>query len=310
MSAESETMTLPQAAAPTRRLPWMRLFGWSLRRELWEHRSVWIAPLAVTGFCVALHLLMALTISDAERIAALAAPAGGNSFQRLYATLNLVILLGSFLVGLVYSVDALQSERRDRSILFWKSLPVSDRVAVAAKAFVPMVWLPLQALALAVVANLVMVGLQSLVWPLRGFDPGELWARLDLPLLWSLLAAPLPFMMLWNAPLYAWLLLVSAWSRRAAALMAAAPLVAVLIVEHTALHRTGAHWIVEKRLAGAILEPYARLPHHGDDVTWISSLAEIQLARLYTLPGLWIGVAFAALFLFFAVRLRRARAPN
>lgn len=310
MSDATEAMTAADTSATARRLAWPRLFWWSLRRELWEHRSVWIAPLVLAGFCVLLHFVAALTISDAERAAALAAPIAGNPFQILYGTLNLVILVGTMIVGMLYSLDALQSERRDRSILFWKSMPVSDRVSVGAKAAIAIVYLLLQAFVLIVAANIVMAGLQTLAWTMRGYDPAELWARLDLPLLWVALAAPLPFMMLWNAPLYAWLLAVSAWARKVSFLWAAAPVVGFFIVEHAALHKSAAHWMIEKRLAGSILEPYARFGHHDNQVTWVSTLADIDPARLYALPGLWIGAAIAALFIFVAIRLRRSRAPN
>ncbi|MDP8915632.1 MAG: ABC transporter permease, partial [Pseudomonadota bacterium] len=212
----------------------------------------------------------------------------------------------SLLVGVLYSAGALYGERRDRSILFWKSLPVSDLTAVLAKAAVPLVVLPLIVFAVAVAATSLMIILQTLVWLADGFDPRELWARVDLPSLWLFLLYGLPFMALWYAPIYAWLLLVSGWAERWPVLWAAAPFVAVLIVEHLLLHQTPAHWLLERRLGGGVLQPYTV---DGAGAVWIERLSELEPARLYSLPGLWIGLIIAAALLAAAVRLRRSRGP-
>ena len=124
----------PAAISPTRPL------YWSVRRELWENRSIYIAPLAVAavymlGFLISLFWLPrslrgleALHDATPQPIA-LAMP---------YSHAAMLIMVVGFLVGIFYSLDALHGERRDRSILFWKSLPVSDLTTVLAKASVPL----------------------------------------------------------------------------------------------------------------------------------------------------------------------------
>lgn len=291
------------------RLSSLRVFGWLVRREFWEHRALWIAPLTVAVFAVAVHFLAALTISDADRAAALADPTRSGPFMSLHAALMGMVVVTGQLVGLLYALDALQSERRDRSILFWKSLPVSDRATVLSKAFVVMVALPVLTVLLAIAASLVAVSLQTIAWQLSGYPPARLWDRLDMGLLWLSLAYALPFMMLWNAPLYGWFLLASAWAKRVAFLWAAAPIAALLIIEHTALHKTAAHWLVERRIAGGILEVFARPAPHGSKIVWVRSLAELDPLRLWTLPGLWIGVGVATAFLWAAIHLRHSRPP-
>lgn len=306
MSDPIDTMAAPAA---TPRFSPIHIFSWLIRREFWEHRALWVAPLAVAAFAAATHFLTALTISDAERISALTDPAKSGQFMSLHAAIVVIVIAIGQLVGILYALDALQSERRDRSILFWKSLPVSDTATVLSKAFVVMVALPVLTVMLAVVASMVAVSLQTMAWQLGGYDPALLWAQLDMTTLWFGLAYALPFMILWNAPLYGWFLLASAWAKRVAFLWAAAPIVGLLIVEHTALHKTAAHWQVERRFAGGVLEPFSRPAHHGDQINWIRSLDELDPVRLWTLPGLWIGLAVAAAFLFAAVRLRRSRPP-
>ena len=113
-----------------------RPFYWSVRRELWENRSIYIAPLIVAGVilfgyagqCVSLcreRRRDALLLDPAHRRAAIETP---------YDIAAMMIILTAFIVGFFYCLDALHGERRDRSILFWKSLPVSDLTTVLSKA--------------------------------------------------------------------------------------------------------------------------------------------------------------------------------
>lgn len=285
----------------------LRTFLWQVRRELGEHRALWIAPLAVAAFAMLVQLGAALTATDAGRAAALANPAGAREFQVLYSAMIGSIVIAGLLVGVLYSLDALQGERRDRSILFWKSLPVSDSMTVLSKAAVPLVVVPLIVFPIVVVSTLTMMGLQSLVWSLDGFDARQLWARVDLPFLWLALLYGLPFMALWNAPVYAWILLASAWSRRLAFLWAAAPFAAMLMVEHLALHHTPAHWLLERRIGGGVLQPWSA---NGEGTVWVERLSDLDPARIWSLPGLWAGVLLAGLFLYAATRIRRSRTPN
>ena len=297
---------LTPANAEATAVPWARVFYWSVRRELWEHRAIYLAPIAVAVFAVVLHFLSSVFIPDAERAGALASPARAGEFLSLYRSVNGVIVVSGILVGVLYCLGALHGERRDRSILFWKSLPVSDLTAVLSKAAVPMLVLPLIVFAAVIAANVAMITLQTIVWRLDGFDPRALWARLDLPFLWLALLYGLPFMVLWYAPFYAWLLFVSAWARRWPFLWAAAPFLAMLMVEHLALHHTGAHWLVERWFAAVVTQPYSI---GGAGEVWVRRLSDLEPARLYSQPGLWLGLAVAALFIVGATRLRRSRGP-
>ncbi|HYE47397.1 MAG TPA: hypothetical protein VEA44_16655 [Caulobacter sp.] len=291
--------------APPAPFPWTRTFAWLVRRELWEHRFLYITPLAVAAFAVVAHLLSALTIADAERAAALADPKKAHEFMSLYAAATLAIIASGWIAAILYSLDALQGERRDRSILFWKSLPVSDAMTVLSKAFVAIALIPAVVFGAIVAATTAMVILQSAVWQLDGFDPRQLWSRLELPYLWLTLLYGLPFMTLWNAPLVGWMMLVSAWARRVAFLWALAPIAAFLAIE-TMTTRGKQAGPLAWRLGGGVREPYT-IGGGGKD--WIDTVADLDPLRIYLHPGLWLGLAAAALLLWAAVRLRRSRAP-
>jgi ABC-2 type transport system permease protein len=143
-----------------------------------------------------------------------------------------------------------------------------------------------------IVAQLIMLLLSLVVVAGAGLDVGAFWAHAPVWRLAPDLIAGLPFIGVWYAPLYAWLLLVSAWARRTPSLWAlGAPLVLGL-VERLAL---GTHFIwhwLGLRLVG----PFAGMAGKGHDIGWAS-------------PHVWIGVALAAAFLGVAVWLRRSREP-
>src|SRR4029077_20027961 len=82
-----------------------------------------------------------------------------------------------FIVGVFYCLDALHGERRDRSILFWKSLPVSDLTTVLSKAIVPLVILPVICFAITVCVQLIMLLMTSANLIFHGMSPATTWAH-------------------------------------------------------------------------------------------------------------------------------------
>jgi len=273
-----------------------------VRRELWENRSIYIAPLAVAGITlfgfVIATLGRALSVRDlAQRRAVLEEP---------YTFASLVLMFTTFIVGIFYCLDALHGERRDRSILFWKSLPVSDVTTVLSKASIPMVVLPLLTFAITVALQLIMVLLSSAVMLASGQSPAALWAQLS-PFQMSLLLYHLVTVHgLYYAPIYAWLLLVSGWARRAVFLWAGLPLLAIGVVEKIAFNTSHFAAMLGSRVTGGAGAADYPMPnsvamHHG--------LALLTLGEFLISPGMWLGLAVAAAFLAGAVRLRRYQGP-
>ncbi len=112
---------------------------------------------------------------------------------------------------------------------------------------------------------------------------------------------------LWYAPIYGWLLLVSAWARRTPVLWAALPLLAIAVVERLAFNTSYFASLLRYRLTGAMTEAFAvRLQRGGGSLEQLSQLSPM---RFVSSPGLWLGLAFAAACLAAAVRLRRYRDP-
>lgn len=212
----------------------VRPFYWSVRRELWEHPAIYLAPAAagavgLLGFLVSTPWL--------ARSVAGAVPKNDGLMMPYVFTALAVMMIG-FLVSIFYCLSALNGERRDRSIQFWKSLPVSDRTTVLAKMAVPMVAAPMAVLAVILGAQFVMLVFSTVVVLLNGVDPGRLWARVDLRLMWTVLPYGLLVNALWMAPVYAWLLLISGWAKRMAIVWALAPPLGLALFERLAFNST------------------------------------------------------------------------
>ena len=279
---------------------------WSVRRELWENRSIVLAPLAIAGLVLFSTFINAMILPQRMRgISALDPAKQRYLVVTPYGIAASVILFTGFVVGVFYCIDALNSERRDRSILFWKSLPVSDRTTVLAKASIPLAFLPLFSFGLVLVAQTIMVLVSSVALLGSGLNPAMLWTRLPLLPMTLVMIYGLAVHVLWYAPLYAWLLLVSAWARRAAYLWAILPLIAIQIVERIAFRSTLIASLLQYRLVGAMREAFTVDPMK----VRITRFSQLSPLRFLTSPGLWLGLIVAAAFLAAAVRLRRNREP-
>jgi len=274
---------------------------WSLRRELWENRSIYLAPLAVAAVA-----LFGFSLSSIAGIWEKPLQLNPAQPQAPYDMAAGLMMLTGIVVSVFYCLDALHTERRDRSILFWKSLPVSDVTTVLAKACIPLVILPLLTFAITVAMQGIMLLLSSAVLLVSGLNVATLWTNLSFLrrsglLLYHILTAHA----LWPAPIYCWLLLVSGWPRRATFLWAALPLVAIAGVEQIAFHTWHFAAIVGSRLLGAA----PTVASTSADMFPTDPMTHISPAHFLGSPGLWIGLALAAVFLAAAVRLRRYREP-
>jgi ABC-2 type transport system permease protein len=302
MNTQSNVMTgssiQSQGIAPA-----ARAMYWSIRRELWENRSIYIAPLAA-----AVVFLFGFAINMARIRSHIGAspldPAQQHELLTTRYELSAALIMGTALiVGIFYSLDALYGERRDRSILFWKSLPVSDLTAVLSKLTIPLVILPLLSFAISLATQFIMLLLGSVILLGSGVNIAALWTEVSffhvsVVLLYHLLTVH----GLWYAPFYGWLLLVSAWAPRAPFIWAFLPPFVICGVEKIAFNTSHFLALLQDRLVGPGGSMAA--DNHPKDF-----MATLIPERFFSTPGLWIGLAVAAVFLFGVVRLRRYRGP-
>ena len=308
MNTASSIAESPNQPPGTPAISPTRPFYWSVWRELWENRSIYLAPLIVAA--VQVFALAISTIGLAERRRALLLlddPVKQRvAIEATYDAAAMMMIFVMFIVGVFYCLDALHGERRDRSILFWKSLPVSDLTTVLSKAIIPLAVLPAIAFALTVCVQLIMLLMTSANLLMHGMSPATTWAHFPVFQNWLVMLYGLIAIAFWHAPIYGWLLLVSAWARRATFLWAVLPLIVIQIFEKITF---GTHYfgtLLQHRLMG--FAPHA-FGFHGDGHPTIDSLSQLTPGRYLGSLGLWIGLLVAAGFVFGAVRLRRYRGP-
>jgi ABC-2 type transport system permease protein len=286
--------------APT---PGQRLY-WAITRELWENRSIYLAPLAVAAVFLVGFLIGLIWLPDRIRAAlALGAMEQHEAIERPYVMVALMLMLIGMLVAVFYCLDALYGERRDRSVLFWKSLPVSDLMTVGAKASIPILVLPLVTFIVTVATQLVMLIVSSVVLAASGIDATTVWNHMPLVKTSAInLFHLVAIHGIWYAPFYGWLLMVSAWAKRAPILWAVLPPVALGVVEKMAFNTSHFAAMVQHRFMGDGAASQA------GGMT-MDMLMPDPLGHFLSGPGLWVGLALTALFLFAATRLRRVRGP-
>src|SRR6202453_2511292 len=174
MNTQSDAMApLEVNVAVPAVIPAGRRFYWSVRREFWENRSLYLAPLAVAALFLVGFLISAIH-PPAQMGAAMALDPVRHQelVEQPYTFAAFVFMATTLIVSIFYCLDALYGERRDRSILFWKSLPVSDLTTVLSKAAIPLVLLPLLTWAITVVTQSIMLLINVTVFHARGIDTG------------------------------------------------------------------------------------------------------------------------------------------
>jgi ABC-2 type transport system permease protein len=118
-----------------RRISYTQSFYWSVRREIWENRSIYLIPLIAAAIFLFGFVINLINLRYHIRGVAWT----HENFKMPHEISGALIMGSALIVGIFYSLEALYGERRDRSILFWKSLPVSDLTAVLAKLSIPLV---------------------------------------------------------------------------------------------------------------------------------------------------------------------------
>jgi ABC-2 type transport system permease protein len=305
-----------------------------VKREFWENKGAFrTTPLVIGGIYIVLSLMFIITFNHFD-----------NEFQSLKELIRFiaqsdVVLRSEIIYGVViavfpslftlvlsfvvffYLLGSLFDDRKDRSILFWKSLPASDMLTMASKLLAAMVLAPLIFWVIYVLTHIVITLIFSVVVLYLGENPWTLFLSLGNPFkAWSMVLLSYMAQSIWALPLYGWLMLVSSFAPRIPLLFAVLPPVVVAVLQI---------WIeflqtftLKKNLFGVIGEWVANSPlilsadDHGDDKLSVSLGIPLTdtfgheatvgniLARLFSTHML-IGLAIAAVFLGTALWLRR-----
>jgi len=313
--AEEMNIAVPDRAETTAHPT--RPFLWSIRRELWENRSILVAPSVIASIAILAILQTAIRFSGQF----LSQVGPDNSALSSVAVLPLIpvpFVLGVAMVGvaILYSLEALLSERQDRTILFWKSLPISDTTTVLAKMAVPILVLPVVTFVLAVASEVAVFIIGIIALLAHHASVSVALSGIPVLRLLGLMVYAVVVVTLWYAPIYAWCLLVSAWARRAALLWAIVPFFVLVFFEKIAFQTHYVRDFIHDRFWGvfpvAFTGEYTVHSHHHALVAYSTN---DSLGALWTpghflaTPAMWFGLLFAALGLVLIIRLRRSSGP-
>ena len=280
---------------------------WSVRRELWEHRAVYFAPLLIAGISLIAMLFHTRRIIPNVKLIEMADPAKQAGMALMpFGIAASAVLATSWIVAVYYCIEALHSERRDRSILFWKSMPVSDVETVASKVMVALVVIPIVGLAIAFALQVGLLAILAVAMSIAGVDFGLLWK--PLPVGTTLVAMPygMAIHALWFAPSFAYLMLVSAWAKRAPFLWAAVPIFGAMALERMAFGTGYVTAFLRDRITGGMSYAFA------NDATQqaVTDLSQLTPGVFLSAPAVWIGWVAAAAMWHCAVVVRRHREPG
>lgn len=286
----------------------MNRFGWLLRRELWENRSIWMGPLIAVATLTLLSLFGLHSLEQVQINQHFDEDKRQKLITVIYVGISMLFFLVAMITCFFYSLDALYGDRRDRSILFWKSLPLSDVETVLSKAVTALAVIPLAAAAGALLGQLG-VGLAGTLkfGSLIMVEPTAILAGVAFAL-YSAVA-----FMLWYAPLVAYLLAWSAWAPRSPFLYAIVPPVVLAVIEKLVFGSSYVGHLIADRTVGGVIRALGQ--HHevgvvfnGDDdqVPGVAAVGQLVQGFLAA-PELWLGVVAAAALLAATVWIRRYR---
>jgi ABC-2 type transport system permease protein len=282
----------------------MNVLPMLIRREFWEHRVLVIAPVAL---CVVYLVLFALAGANFNvgRVYVGSAEPTSPGFLFVMHVVFTGLLYGLMsIVAFYYLCDCLYAERKDRSILFWKSLPVSDAMTVISKLVVALIAVPLVVYVLALVTNLLTLVAFKFAFQFQPpRDTSHHWTVLSWLRLNGYLLADVFVLALWFAPVAAYQLLVSVVAPRAVMVWTVLPPLALILGQYLLFDSWSIGQFVLHRL-GAISIGGGR----GDGVDGV--IDGINALPVLLQPELWIGVAVAAVLVFATIRIRRHRDDN
>jgi ABC-2 type transport system permease protein len=207
-----------------------------MRREFWENKgALRTTPLIIGIISVALALMAVFSTTHIdndlytfkEGIRYLAEqPAEFRGMlvnQGMLASSVFFTIVLSFVV-FFYLLGALYDDRKDRSILFWKSLPASDTLTIASKLLTAMVVAPVSFLAILIVTQILVGAVGAIMVLSVGENPWSLFLAVSEPFqAWGIITLSYFASAIWALPLYGWLLLVSAFAPRVPLLFAILP---------------------------------------------------------------------------------------
>ncbi|HEX5353090.1 MAG TPA: ABC-2 transporter permease [Rhodanobacteraceae bacterium] len=320
-------------------------FAWLLKREYWEERRGFLwAQVIVAGVIIVLSILGIIVaeatrarwsdhirISDSGNLSGALQNALSHNMDGLVHALDATMLMFGmfaaivlFFVTFFYLLGALYDDRRDRSILFWKSLPLSDTSTVISKVVSAVILAPLIAVVVVLAGYIVQQIVMSIWFAAHGLNPFPLlWAHTGPFSTWLHMLAMIPVDAVWALPTVGWLLLWSAVVRSKPFLWAVAvPIIVgvlnfwiqLLGMPHVNLRFMWGDLVGRSLLSvfpGSWMAVYANTP----DIVRLADMNDVNrhvgtygmMYHVFATPEMWIGAVVGIALIAASVWFRRWR---
>jgi ABC-2 type transport system permease protein len=313
---------------------------WLIRREFWEHRGGFIWAPVITGIVFLVLNLMGIVSGEVfgsrhgfhigpmegQDLAVKIHSLDARQLQEVGGALDLAMLSSSGLISVVfafvvffYCLGALYDDRRDRSILFWKSLPISDSATVLSKVISAALIAPIAVVACGVLTGIVMLMMFAIALSFHGVSVWSLLALAHPFQVVGFLIGSIPLYLLWALPTVGWLMLCSSWARAKPFLWAVVIPVAlgVMISWFNLLGSAGfkSSWYWREIVARVLFSVFPggwlrdnTLNHLGDNPENFDHFFSLSTSyAVLAKPDVWIGAAAGIAMLAGAVWFRRWR---
>jgi ABC-2 type transport system permease protein len=312
-----------------------------LRRELWEHTSLRNIPFTLLVFVILANLAFMFVVGSAgssftininndtselmnyiDFFSQMDSDKQASIINGTMITTGMIINSILLIVMFFYLLDSLYGERKDRTILFWKSLPVSNRTTVLSKLSVATIIVPVIIFITTVLANLITLALQSYTLFHNQHSVGLLWQQVDMTGLSLFSIFLLLQQTIWYFPVMGWLLFCSAWCRKPPIIVAALIPAMLVFIDSSFMLGTGISEILLERLPVGIMS--MQLGQENSLMNYPYSMSEQQLPGYNMMAGIrlpafedilrfignmkvWVGILIGILFIGLAISLRRWR---
>jgi len=315
----------------------MNTMKWLLRREYWENKGGFFWAPAVVGAIMVLFTtvtaILALVMKsrhgimiDGEQVMNLGdvvtaehkariVEAIASGYPGFAAPVYMVMTFAIFF----FCLGSLFDERKDKSVLFWKSLPVSDSETVLSKALTALFGAPLLAFAIGIATSLVMLVIGLVIAAIAGINLFGVFGQANTYLTPLAMLGMLPIYALWALPTVGWLMMVSAWARTKPFLWAVGvPVVTGAMVSwFNAIFDFGwnLEWfwgnVVGRGLGSVVPGIWFAFTDVGHSLDHNNNVPFTDLVvaswKVLGTANLWIGVVLGAAMIFASIRLRRWR---
>jgi ABC-2 type transport system permease protein len=317
----------------------MNTFTWLLKREYWENRGGFLwAPVWASGIILAMSVFGVImgelgahraNITIGVNIGDLIRNMTPGQMQQLGAGLDIglywlsaIVAVVLFFVLFFYLIGALYNDRRDHSVLFWKSLPITDTQTVLSKVVSATLLAPVLAVGVSLVLMFAFLLLMSVVAAFHGVNPiTMIWMNASPLTVAGKLILLIPINALWALPCIGWLLLISAFAKRAPFLFAVlVPVFAgILITSFDLMNNLHipdfSFWrnVVGRILFSVLpgswidLSQFRAMEHSDGPLALLNALSMPAIGEVLTRPGMWIGAVAGAGMIAASVWVRRWR---